>query len=374
MSKLLSILKRYIPERFRGRRFLLDQYHFDLTSFEGDVSDWVNKFPISLQNVEIYFALAELFRRRGEFDKAVSVHEALAKANLEGHSLSEITLEIAQDYYAAGVLGHAEELLVRALEDADEGLSRQAFRLWLAILESEQDWQRAVELVEQYGITGSGGLRLANLYCEYVQQVRRQKSASALNKIIRKASRLGVSARAEMLAAELATEQNQLGLAISIYRELLLKDPRRINLVLVPMRHLSTVQGSLDSFSRFMLQLYRRHPSVRILDVLLDQYLTSNQTLPADLDDAVEKQLKEGDSEPVLQYWLAKQSSVVKESIEPLMPALKKNFLDNADDHLCIECGFHSEKMVWLCPQCGSWETLYSRYELKIEQKLKKVT
>ena len=103
MSKLLSILKRYIPERFRVRRFLLDQYHFDLTSFEGDVSDWVNKFPISLQNVEIYFALAELFRRRGEFDKAVSVHEALAKANLEGHSLSEITLEIAQDYYAAGV-------------------------------------------------------------------------------------------------------------------------------------------------------------------------------------------------------------------------------------------------------------------------------
>lgn len=374
MQKLLSYLNQWLPKRFKGRRFLLDHYHFDMTSFEGDVGEWLDEFPINENNVEIYFALAELFRRRGEFDKAVSIHEAISKAQLPEQNYSEITLEIAQDYYAAGMLGHAEEVLVEALEHADEDISRQAFRLWLAILESEQDWDRAVHLVEEYGIPGSGGLRLANFYCEYIEQLRREKPSSQLQKILRKALRLEVSARAAMLNADLLTQMNAFTDAIQSYREILQRDPRRTNLALKPLRHLSELNDSLDAYSRFLAHLYVRHPSVRILEMLIDCHGRTGSVLPQNIQDALEEQVRKGESDVVFQFWLARQSSDVQSALQPLVDSFLGHSLDQTDEHVCLECGFRSEKMVWQCPQCSSWETLYSRYELKIEQQLKKVT
>lgn len=374
MQKLLSYLNQWLPKRFKGRRFLLDEYHFDMATFEGDVSEWLDEFPINERNVEIYFALAELFRRRGEFDKAVSIHEAISKANLTEHSYSEITLEIAQDYYAAGMLGHAEEVLVEALEHADEEISRQAFRLWLAILESEQDWERAVHLVEEYGIPGSGGLRLANFYCEYIEQLRREKSSSQLQKMLRKPLKLEVSARAAMLSAELLTQTNALPDAIQAYRDILQRDPRRANLVLKPLHHLSELDDSTDAFCRFLVQLYVRHPSVRVLEMLIDCNSRYKFELPANIREALNEQVKRGESNIVFRHWMSHQNNEVQRALEPLVESFLEHSLEHTDEHVCLECGFHSEKMVWQCPQCSSWETLYSRYELKIEQQLKKVT
>jgi lipopolysaccharide biosynthesis regulator YciM len=281
---------------------------------------------------------------------------------------------VAQDYYAAGVLGHAEEVLVKALEDADDQISRQAFRLWLAILESEQDWERAVTLVEQYGMPGSGGLRLANLYSEYVVSQWRERPKSELLKVLKKARRLDVSSRVELLIAELLNDQGSWEEAIQVYRNVLLSDPRRVNLVLPTLKHLSIANATHDELIRFLIKLYRRHPSVRILEVLLEIYNLEGIELPTELETAVAHQVRAGDSTIVLKCWRRKQPQQAQQTLDEIMPALQQHSLSNIDDNVCMECGFHSEKMVWLCPQCESWETMYSRYELRIEQQIKKAT
>lgn len=374
MQKFLEFFQRWIPSRFSHRRYLLDQYHFDLTSFEGDASEWLNRFPVNDQNVEIYFALAELFRRRGEFDKAVTIHEAISNSSITNHSYSEIILEIAQDYYAAGLLSHAEDLLVKALEQADDDIAKQAFRLWLTILESEQEWGRAVELVEQYGIPGSGGVRLANLYCEHVEHQRRHKPASMLKKSLKKAFKLGVSARTDLLMAELSVELNQLDDAIQFYRDLLLRDPKRINLVVTSLKQLSFLTESQVHLTRFLKQIYARHPSVRLLEALLEAQAATAEPVSIELQSWIDYQVKQGDSYTVINYWLQAQAPETREAVKPLMVAFRDRSLTEVDQHICVECGFHSDKMVWQCPQCSAWETLYSQYELKIEQKIKRAT
>ena len=374
MYTVVSFLQRFIPSRYRSRRFLLDRYHFELTSFDGDVSTWLDRFPVTTDNVEMYFGLAELFRRRGEFDKAVSVHEAILNARLSGYSVSEISLEIAQDYYAAGVLSHAEEVLLQALDHADDDISNRAFRLWLSILESEQEWGRAVELVEEYGIPGSGGLRLANLYCEMIEEQRRQTPLNRLLKTLKKPQRLGVSARTEIIAAELYTELNRIGDAIQSYREILIREPRRVDLVLSPLKHLSLMNQSVPQLLTFLQQLYQRHPSARILEVYLELSSVQATALADDINAALLEEVQQGDSYSVQLYWLNQQSSEVQQAVAPLLRGWEKRSLEHSDDYLCIECGFYSDKLVWQCPQCESWETLFSRYELKIEQKVKKAS
>jgi lipopolysaccharide assembly protein B len=374
MDSLIRLLKQYLPARFAGRRYLLDQYHFDLTSFDGDISQWLSTFPISRDNIEIYLALAELFRRRGEFDKAVSVHEAILSANVSGYSRSELELEVAQDYYAAGVLSHAEEVLFSALGSAEDEQASKAFRLWLAILESEQEWYRAVELVEQYGQPGSGGLRLANLYCEYIEQSRREKRATVLLKELKKARRLRVSSRAELLAAELLTEENRINEAIQVYRELLIRDAKRVDRVLPLLERLSVANSSIPEFKRFLRYLHQIHPSVRIFERLVALSLTDSKDLPADLLAKLEDYVRTGDSYFLTELWLKRFSKVDLAEVDVLIPTLKQSSLQYSDEYVCTECGFYSEKNVWQCPQCLSWETLYSRYELKIDRELKKVS
>ncbi|WP_320821999.1 hypothetical protein [Reinekea sp.] len=373
MADWLKLFRKYLPARFAGRRFILGDYHFDLTSFEGDVADWLSKFPISSANVEIYLALAELFRRRGEFDKAVAVHEAIALAELAEHNPTELSLEIAQDYYAAGMLGHAEEVLRRALVGADDEHSRQAFRLWLAILESEQDWQRAVELVEQYGLPGSGGVRLVNLYCEYILQIQLTQAPALVQGVLKKARKLAAGSRIDLLSAQIATTEQRFSTAIRHYKRLIRNDPRRIHLALAPLQALAQAESHETTLLPFLQQLYAKHPSVRILEAIVDLHQSSGAVLAPKWQQYVQLQVMSGDSYQLTLYWLSQKEPLPTAVMDVLSPALQRQSLAGSDVHQCSECGFQSARMRWQCPQCESWETICSRYESKIAQSPKKV-
>lgn len=366
MLRFFDLLQKWLPERFKTRRYMLDSYQFDLTSFRGDVTDWLNKFPISDSNSEVYFALAELFRRRGEFDKAVTVHQAIAAAELTTYSSSEIELEVAQDYYAAGLLGHAEEVLIKALEDADDHVSRQAFRLWLAILESEQDWHGAVQLVERYGVSGSGGLRLVNLYCEYAKDQLQEDQIADAHKTLRKARKLQRGSRSELMLAELATQQNKIVDAVNHYKDLLERDPKRVELVLSPLKQLSLMYGNGSYLLSFLERLYKRHPSIRILEAILEIYEKDGVDIPEQWREQFELQVKTGLSYKIVEHWLTVNNVLNEENLVMLKPALQQASLIQNDIYRCTSCGFNSDQMVWRCPQCKSWETVYSDYELKI--------
>lgn len=374
MLRLSDLFQKWLPERYKTRRYMLDAYHFDLTSFRGDVADWLSKFPISDSNSEMYFALAELFRRRGEFDKAVTVHQAIANAKLTTHSSAEIELEVAQDYYAAGLLGHAEEVLIKALEDADDHVSRQAFRLWLAILESEQDWRGAVQLVERYGVSGSGGLRLVNLYCEFAKAQLQDGESADAQKTLKKARRLHRGSRSELMLAELATEQNKIVDAVNHYKDLLERDPKRVELALTPLKHLSLMYGNGSHLLKFLEHLYDRHPSIRVLEAILEIYEKEGEELPAHWLVQFEQQVQTGLSYKVVEHWLNANDVLNEKELLMLKPALQQATLIQNDVYRCTSCGFNSEQMVWRCPQCKSWETIYSDYELKIAAEANKST
>lgn len=372
MKKLLYYVEKLLPERYRSRRFPMGEYHYDLKILESDVTRWLNRYPINLENVEIFYALAELFRRRGEFDKAISIHEAISAARLEGHESFKLEIEIARDYYSAGVLSHAESVLLKALEEDDDETSKNAFRLWLSILEKEKGWKQAVELIEKYGIPGSGGLRLANLYCEYAEDLLESADTAGVARILKKARKLSVGTRAAYMSAVLAVDKQRVGEAIFYYRDVLEKDPLRTNLAIRPLKSLAIAGNSVDGLLGFLKQLYLRHPSVRILDVVIELHRLSNEPLDSHWQAAVDEKVRQGESLIVVQYWLAQFSDLPDQVISVLKSALSKNNLDDNDIHLCTHCGYESDKMLWHCPQCEAWETLYSRYELELSRELKK--
>lgn len=366
---LVDYFKNLIPSSSRSKRFLLDQAHFELTSFQGDVSDWMQKYPINDENVEIHLALAELFRRRGEFDKAVAVHETIADAKLSSYQEEDLFLEIAQDYYAAGILGHAEILLEKVLRNTDPERSKVAFRLWLSILEREQEWGRAIALVEQFGQTGSGGIRLVNLYCEYALELKSLGELNSLAKVLKKARKLTLGVRASLMSAELATAQNRLKESIKYYRDVLIRDPLRGDLVLPSLKHLSNVTRTNTELAEFLKGLYQIQPSVRILEALVEIGLEMDTEY---WNSEIEFHAKEGRSKKVFDHWLLGIDNFDNHARYVVSELVQSRSLVRLDRHKCFQCGFQTDQMIWQCPQCEGWETLYSRYELKISRQISK--
>lgn len=366
---LVSYISKYLPASLRSKRFLLDQNHFELTSFQGDVSEWMQKYPISEENAEIHLALAELFRRRGEFDKAVAVHEAIASANLANFKQEELLLEMAQDYYAAGILGHAEVLLEKVLQTADNEHSKIAFRLWLSILEREQEWGKAIALVEQFGQPGSGGIRLVNLYCEYALELKSLGDITALTKVLKKARKLTLGVRASLMSAELATAQNRLKESIKFYRDVLIRDPLRSDLVLPSLKHLSHMTKTQTALSDFLKGLYQAQPSVRLLEALIELNIDMNTDY---WHAEIERHAQQGRSKKVFDHWLAGVGQLNGQAKYVIGELVQSRSLMRFDRQKCYQCGFQTDQLIWQCPQCDGWETLYSRYELKIARQITK--
>lgn len=369
-----SWLDKLLPKKYRAPRYVLDRYQLELSALQTDVTDWLKKFPIDRSNQEIYLALGELFRRRGEFDKALIVHEALLKAKIsEQKAAAELRMEIAQDYFAAGMLGHAEEAVRDILNVAEPSVRPKAFRLLLAVLESEQEWAKAAELIERFGEPGAGGLRLANIYCQQVQDSRNHDATSAL-KILRKAKKLNVGGRVDLMFAEYYTENNRIFDAISHYQQLIRKQPKRVDIALMPLKHLAVMRNQVDELLAFLFEVYQRHPSLRIVETVIDLHGTRDQQLPEHWWAAVVKHQSGRTSEKITSYWLSSFEDLPEDLVATVSKAMADRSLVIKDTHICRACGFESERMVWQCPQCQSWETLFSSYELSVEQQLKKST
>ena len=220
---------------------------------------------------------------------------------------------------------------------------------------------------------GSGGVRLVNLYCEYVLQIQSTQAAGLTEKILEKARKLGIGSRVDLLSAQIATTEQRYSTAIRHYKRLILNDPRRIHLALAPLQSLTQLENHQATLLTFLQELYPKHPSVRILEAIVDLHLSSGTALSPTWQQYVQLQVMSGDSYQLTLYWLGQQKPLPATVMEVLSPGLQRQSLTGSDVHQCSECGFQSEQMRWQCPQCESWETLCSRYESKIVQDKKKV-
>src|SRR5918995_233873 len=126
---------------FRGLNFLLNEQP------DKAIEAFIEVVKVDPETVELHFALGSLFRRRGEYDRAIRMHQNLLdRADLAPEQKVQVLVELGQDYLKAGILDRAEEVF-KKLEQSPQGVT--ARRHLLQIYEQEKDWPRAIEMTKQ---------------------------------------------------------------------------------------------------------------------------------------------------------------------------------------------------------------------------------
>ena len=167
LKALLSESANLPRSYFRGLNFLLNEQP------DKAIDAFIEVAKLDPETVELHFALGNLFRRRGETDRAIRVHQnLLSRSDLPVNERDHALYELGQDFLKAGLLDRAEETFGK-LKTGDFALGAQ--RALLAIYEIEKDWNRCIDTARQLEVMGAASLDLeiAQFHCELAQEALR---------------------------------------------------------------------------------------------------------------------------------------------------------------------------------------------------------
>jgi len=349
------------PVYFRGLNHLLNE--------EPDkaIDAFVEMLEVDSDTVETHLALGNLFRRRGEVERAIRIHQNLiARPALTRDQRAQALLELGQDYMRAGLFDRAENLF-RELRDSKLHV-RQALLNLLTIYEKERDWQACLEVAEQLGaMTGKKyQLQKSHYHCELAIAARaegRQSDASSHLKRAQQAFRDCV--RAHHLQAQFAARQGDHQAAIKTLRQIAEQDVAYLPEILPDLIANYREAGELRALRRYLEEIASAHPGAGAELPLADLI----KELDGE-DAAIDYLSSRLQASPTLGLLLRSiefnarlPDSRSAQFVEGLRPHIKR-LLDETPVYQCTHCGFAARMLHWQCPSCRRWSTIKRRLDV----------
>ena len=339
---------------FKGLNYLLNEQQ----------DQAIDAFIEAVQNdpdtTELHFALGNLFRRRGEYARAVRVHEhLLSRADLSPDDRHRAQHALALDFLKAGLLDRAEAALQKLEGTPFEVEARLAL---LANYERSHDWALATQIAEklEFANCGSFSHRLAHYLCEQAAtQLARGKEQTALELLRAAIKRAPDAARPRIELAQILSTTSNAALAFQTLMEALDSAPTATSLIAAPLAEMALRCNQTAPALARLQTLYKESPSLDLLDALVKLTGQGTQTSNS-ARDWYARHLEHQPSLVAATKWLADE----KLEHEQFHPQVQRA-LDHASKPLlryrCAACGFEAMQHFWQCPGCQTWDSYPSR-------------
>lgn len=319
---------------------------------------FVRMIEIDNETVETHLALGNLFRRRGEVDRALRIHQNLvARPNLSPRHRNQARLELAQDYLKAGVLDRAEALFK---ELADQGLFLETTLGNLAsIYEKERDWKPALEVVRRLETARGRTMRptLAQYQCEIAEQANRNNDRrAALVHAKRALSEDRGCVRANMTLGRLYADAEQWKSAIKSYRKALKQDIAFTPEILPQLAKCYASLKASDGWSKLLLQLNDEYEGAAPIIELARWQQENGGNATETLASYLEERTSWIGFYHLLDLAWSDPNVGLSGPLDSLREALRQ-LIDSSPRYQCNNCGFGGRTLHWQCPNCSQWNS-----------------
>ncbi|VAW62959.1 Lipopolysaccharide assembly protein LapB [hydrothermal vent metagenome] len=345
---------RFSNDYFQGLNYLLnDQQDKALDIFVQLVeTDW--------ETIDTSLALGGIFRRQGEIDKAIKLHQnLLARPSLPLQYKSTVLLSLAKDYLQAGWLDRAESLFKEVV--VDEEFTQEAQQCLMSIYEQEQEWNNAINIARRFQRRGDAKLSaiIAQYYCELSQQALAQndtKEAEALATQSLAADKNCV--RASIILADLAINRGRYQKAIRFLRQVEMQNIQLFSLVSEKLIQCYRNISDLNKALSYLRALDKKYPEIILVSViaqLIEEIYTREDALQYVSDAALQQPSLISLSALVhMQHADASPGNIV-------LTATLDGVIARQYEYQCSRCGYSANTHVWLCPSCHGWSSLLSK-------------
>jgi len=349
---------------YKGLNLLLNEQH------DKAIDAFIEAVQQDPDTSELHFALGDLFRKRGEYERAVRVHQhLLGRADLSKAERDQAQHGLAQDYMKAGLFDRAEEAY-QAL--AGTSFDTEARLALLDLHERSRDWRAAVAVAEQLEKSGSGSFasRIAHYHCELALEADAAGQRDvAESELALARSAAPADARPLVLSGEQAAARGDAAAALRAWNTLMSVRPAAFNLVarryatsalaagdgsgalarlqalydkaptLDLLQAIAMLQPDDDGRRQRLLAHLREHPSLGAAQALLGVSTAQAGSAGA-----------EGLSSPSAVAGLGPtEAGAVRDAVRRAARPLHR--------YRCAACGFEAEHYFWQCPGCLGWDT-----------------
>ncbi len=348
---------------FQGLNFLLNEQP------DKAIDAFLEVAKVDSQTVELYFALGNLFRRRGETERAIRMHQSLLDLpEIEESIRLHALLELGQDFLKAGLLDRAEEIFNKLLGTSYE---LEAKRNLLEIYQLGKEWQKAVDIARELPEIASQR-EVAEYYCELAAgEIMRSSPETARRYLDVAVQENRKCVRASILQGDLLVQEGKHQEAIAIWQGIEQQDPTYLALVaqrlLEAYRRLSRLPEGVALLGAYL----ERYPSLDLLDVVYQLVLESEGNEAAYR--MVRTELQRNPTllglEKLMSARLPLASNEVRGDVE-LAKTIVQGYTRRLSRYRCNSCGFKARQFYWRCPACGGWETNSPRRSEEFDQNL----
>lgn len=342
-------------ELFQGLNFILNEQPDEALEV------FIRMSQLDNETVDIQFALANLFLRRGEVDRAIRIHQNLiARPALSRSQRNQALYELALDYMRAGLLDRAESLFQDLANDQNYGALSK--RQLLEIFQQEKEWSQAIEIARKLNVVNghSTAPMIAHYYCELAEAALKHGDSGEAKKLIKRAFKEDKNCvRASLLDADIALGNEQPDYAIRAYKKIEQQDADYLPLAIEPLQESYEIVGKATEVVQYLRGLVNKRESISLVLALAHQ---------------LHKRGEEQEAIDLLKHYLHRRPSL--RALDYLLE-LRENHSEDAQHgevgiirdimgklllakpvYRCNNCGFSSKSMHWQCPSCKQWNTV----------------
>ena len=352
------------PDYFKGLNYVLNEQP------DKAIEVFIRMLEVDTETIETHLALGNLFRRRGEVDRAIRIHQNLiARPNLNPEYRDIALLELAMDYMRSGLLDRAETLYKELVSAGAH--TQQAHTELLDIYQQEKDWDNAITIAQKMESVSGRKLNnvIAQFFCEKAEEILNTGGREHVMDYLHKALSIDPDcARASLLEGHLLQHDGKFKQAIKVYKRIEQQDPELLPEAIIPLLTCYRELDAVDDYIEYLQEMVALHSGITVILTLADLIFEKQGTSEAIrfITTELKKHPTVKGVDSLIQYVLTEAEGSTRESLMSIKE-LTARLLKSRSAYKCNHCGFDAKSLHWYCPSCRHWSTIKPVYGLQGE-------
>ncbi len=351
--------KKDVPtDYFRGLNHLLNDQHTEA------IDAFVDSLEVNSDTFDIHLTLGNLFRKKGEIQKAINIHQnLLARPEISPHEMRMVQLELASDFMSAGLLDRAGRLLLNMASASKKNeFHPKILTLLVDLYEFEQSWDKAAQIGAELVKETSAKKeikRLAHFHCEMAQELQEKEQWKVAYQQYKLALDVDPSCvRASIGAADVLNSQRRYRDAIKELKHAVDQDAEFISLIIPKLKECYRKIWGSGGYIKFLQEQNQKRPTTTVIMALVQHYMeTDKEYAEMFLVEQLRAHPTIKGFKELINLQLADSQGYNQQHLVVLFELIEQ-LADAKHKYQCRQCGFPGHQLHWQCPSCKSWGTV----------------
>lgn len=332
------------------------------------VDIFIKMLEVDSNTVETHLAVGKLFRRRGEVDRAIRIHQNLiARPQLDKTYREQSLFELGQDYLSVGVLDRAERIFLEVVNI--KAYSVAALRALLDIYQQEKAWENAIQTASKLAAATKQNMQpvIAHYYCELAEKAQSKNQHEQVNQYLKQAlDSDSQCVRASLMQADCNMNKGDYKTALRSLKRIKDQDPNYLSEAIDALASCYEKLNEEEKLVAYLMRVLEEYPKVPVVLILSERIRQwkGDKVAANFVADYIRRYPSLSGLHLFINLYISNAEGRARDDLL-ILQGLTGKLLTDKPDYQCISCGFSGKSLHWQCPGCKQWSSVKPAYSLE---------